>query len=170
MLIPTLELLLQRNGGEHIGAGQRTIAYTVIADGGNGQLLVTANGHGLLKTQSIFFTSGAGYAGSSFKVTEVVGANQFRCRGDVAFSATAAGNINLVVCLEGHGFIVNDATGLVIDEFVPDDPTVDVVAFKAKAFQNNELVPIPFKKLRVSVGKVTAVKRPPRAALTYTNR
>jgi hypothetical protein len=164
-----LASLMSTRGVDVIGVGQRTIAYTVIADGGTGQIIITAAGHGLKKHQSFWITSGGAYANTAHKVKKVIDANTFIADG--TFGVTAAGNINLIVALDCEGFIVNVATGLVFSELVPDDPNIDAATLIAKTYAVGEVVPIPCSKIRITaVGQITCIRKQPQTDLPYSRR
>ncbi len=162
---PALLELMANHGVEKIGTIQRTIAYASIADAGGGLVTITADAHGLKKHQSIYISSGADYI-NSYTVYKVLSANTFQIY--ATFTVTRAGNINLMVCLNGHGFIVE--TAIVIAEFVPDDRTLDAVALLAGPWPVGDEVFIPFKKLRLTSGDVTAIRKTPQTTARYTNR
>lgn len=161
-----LKTLMANHGVQVIGGSQRTIAYTAVASGGTGLLNFTAAAHGLKKHQDIYIVDGA-YAGIR-RVKKVISANVFQVEG--TFGATAAGNIELTAAQYGHGFIVNDITSFAIAEFEPEDSTIDPATIIAKKYVNNEEVPIPFKKIRLTDGDITVVRKTPPTSLPYTNR
>lgn len=161
-----LQTLMYKHGVDVIGASQRTIAFTAVASGGTGLINITAAGHGLKKYQSFNIVGGA-YAGI-YRVKKVIDANTIQVAG--TFGSTASGNLLLLGALFGHGFIVNSATGLVIAEFVPDDSTIDPQTIISKTYVDAEIVPIPFKRIRITGGNITVVRKPPQTDLPYGNR
>lgn len=152
---------MANNGVEIIGATQRVIAFTAIADAGNGYVAVTAEGHGLKKRQTIYLATGF-YAGI-YPVYKIVDADTFWIKAE--FGATASGDINLTASLNGGGFIVTAAPTIV--EFEPEDPTVDAAAIIARVYAAGDPVPIPFKKIRISAGDITVPRQQPKAELDY---
>ena len=159
--------LMSYRGVDVIGDGQRTIAYTVVASGGTGLLNFTAAAHGLKKGQSIYVASGA-YQGI-YIVKKIISANVFQVLG--TFGATAAGNINLTACKDGEGFIVNDNTAFAIAAIELDDPNIDTATLIAKEYINGEIIPIPFKSIRLTAGTITCVRKTPQTIITsYTRR
>jgi hypothetical protein len=159
------DTLAMNHGIAPIGASQRTIAYTVVAADGTGFVKITAAAHGLKKHQTIYITAGA-YIGT-YKVTKVYSSSQFQIA--ATFGATAAGNITLTACLDGFGFYA-DSVPITIAELTPDQPLDDTVAFIATTFIAGVWYPYPFKKIRITGGNITCVRKPPQAILTYTNR
>lgn len=160
------ELMARNHGIANIGVLQRVIAYSAIASGGVGLLLITANGHALKKHEYIYLGAGA-YTGS-YRVTKVVSVNTFLVEG--TFVATDAGNINLTVALDGYGFWVDAVVTIV--EFIPEDPLDDAAAFIAASptFPVRSYIHRPFKKMRITGGNATVVRQPIKAPLAYTNR
>lgn len=152
---------MANNGAEIIGAAQRTIAYSAIADAGNGYVEVTAAAHGLKKWQTIFVATGF-YAGV-YPVYKVVSSSKFWIKAE--WGATAAGNINLTASLNGGGFIVTENPTIV--EFEPEDPNLDVATVIARTYLPGDPVPIPFKKIRISAGNITVPRQAIKAVLDY---
>lgn len=166
MEINILDTKIRTNGVENIGASQRVIAYTVVANNGDGTVRVTAAGHGLKKHQTIYIGSGD-YAGIR-TVKKVVSANTFDMV--ATWTATAAGNINLTASQYGEGFLVK-VVPLTIAEFVSDDEGMDNAAIIAGPYIVGDVVPIPFSKIRVTAGDIQCIrKNGPPANLNYTNR
>lgn len=163
-----VNVLMNTNGFEVIGDNQRTIAFASIAEGtaGDGLVVVTAAGHALKKGQTVTIIGGA-YAGS-YQVKQVLTANTFTI--EATWGATASGNLLLTASLNGLGFVVNDSSGLTIAEFEPQDPLVDPATVIAKTYVDAEIVMIPFKKIRITAGDITAIKAPIKAVLDYENR
>lgn len=159
------DVLAVNHGISPIGAAQRVIAYTVVASGGTGLLNITAAGHGLKKGQCFYISAGA-YAGVH-RIKKVVSSSVIQVTG--TFGATAAGNLNLTAHKEGFGFWC-DSIPLTIAEFEAENDDVDTVAFIATTFIAGVYYPVPFKKIRLSAGNATVVRRPVPASLAYTNR
>jgi len=166
MEVRELETMILNRGVTVIGAQQRTIAFTAVASGGTGLLNFTAAAHGLKKYQDFYISTGA-YQGS-YKIKKVIDANTVQVAG--TFGSTTSGILNLTVALDGEGFIVNQATGFAIAEFVPSDSTIDAAAVIAKVYVDAEKVPIQFKKLRITGGNAEVVRKTPQTDLHYTNR
>lgn len=158
---PLLDTLMANNGAEVIGDDQRVIAYSAIADAGNGYVAVTAAGHGLKKWQTIFVATGF-YAGI-YPVYKVVSSSVFWIKAE--WGATAAGNINLTASLNGGGFVVSEDPTIV--EFEAEDPNVDNAAVIARTYLPGDPVPIPFKKIRISAGNITVPRQAIKAELDY---
>jgi len=161
-----LATLMSIRGVDVIGENQRTIAFTAVASGGTGLLNITAAGHLLKKGQSFNIVGGT-YAGV-YLVKKVISTSVIQVAG--TFSVTATGNLVLYGALNGEGFIVNKADTLVIAEFVPDDPNLDPLEIIAKAYTTAEIVPISFKKIRITGGILTVVRKTPQTDLAYSNR
>lgn len=161
-----LREIMSKQGVALIGASQTNRPFTVVASGGTGLINITAAAHELKKHQD-FYIAGGAYAGIK-RVLKVISANVIQVAG--TFGATATGNLSLLAAQYGHGFIVDDPTALVIEEFEPDDDTMDVLSLKDKTYIAGQEIHIPFKKLRISGGDVTVVRKSPQAVLTYTNR
>jgi hypothetical protein len=159
------DTLAMNHGIAPIGAAQRVIAYTVVAADGTGFSKITAAAHGLKKHQTIYIGAGA-YAGTH-RVTKIIDANTFQIA--FTFGATAAGNINLTAHLGGYGFYA-DSVPITIAELDPDLKYTDVVSFIATPFIAGVWYPMPFKKIRITAGDITVVRKPIAAELTYTNR
>ncbi len=157
----SLDTLMANNGAEVIGAAQRVIAYSAIADAGNGYVAVTAAGHGLKKWQTIFVATGF-YAGV-YPVFKVVSSSVFWIKAE--WGATAAGNINLTASLNGGGFVVTEHP--TIAEFEPEDPNMDVAAIIARTYLPGDPVPIPFKRIRITAGNITVPRQSIKAVLDY---
>jgi uncharacterized repeat protein (TIGR02059 family) len=153
--------LIAHNGAEIIGAAQRVIAYSAIADAGGGYVEVTAAGHGLKKWQTIFVATGF-YAGL-YPVYKVVSSSKFWIKAE--WGATASGNINLTAALNGGGFFVTTAP--TIAEFEAEDPNFDNAAFIARVFAVGETVLIPFKRIRITAGNLTVARQAIKAELDY---
>lgn len=164
----SLRALAQRHGQEIIGAAQRVIAYTVVADyapNTGKEINITAAAHGLKHNQVIYISTG-GYVGI-YRVNVVIGVNNFTVL--AVFGSTSSGNITLTAALNGAGFFV-DAVPLTIASFVPEDPNIDAAAFIARVFSAGQEVQMPFKSIRITAGNITAVRLPIPVALPYTNR
>lgn len=162
-----LHALAMRNGVEPIGASQATVAYTVVADLGNGRVRFTATGHGLKKNQCVYIASG-NYAGIS-RIVNVSDVNHF----DLAFVfvATDSGNALKTAYLNGYGFIVRKVP-LTIAAISPEDPSVssvNIIAETADFVVGSEYYG-PFNSIRLSAGDIEVVRSPIRANLSYTNR
>jgi hypothetical protein len=159
------DTLAMNHGIAPIGASQRTIAYTVVAADGTGFVKITAAAHGLKKHQTIYITAGA-YIGT-YKVTKVYSSSLFQIA--ATFGVTAAGNITLTAHLDGFGFYA-DAVPIVIAELIADQSLADTASFIATPFIAGVWYPYPFKKIRITSGDITVVRKPVQAVLTYANR
>jgi hypothetical protein len=160
-----LDTLMAINGVEAIGAAQRTIAFSVVADYGNGLVNITATSHGLKKNQTVSIIGGA-YAGIH-RVRKVIGVNNIAIA--ATFGATATGNLLLTGSLDGAGFVASGTQ--TIAEIEPDNKSIDVATLIARTYAAGEKVAIPFKKIRLSAGNITVIrKNGPPADLSYTNR
>lgn len=157
--------LASDHGVEVIGASQRTIAFTAVADGGTGKIKITAAGHNLKSGQTFYIAAGT-YSGTH-KVKRIISSSIFLADG--TFSVTDAQNITLVASLDGAGFTV-ETVPLTIVEFIPVNPNVDSVAVIAKQYLAGDYIPIPFSKIRITAGNITVIRGQPLASLNYTNR
>lgn len=159
--------LAARHGVEVIGANQRTIAFTVVADGGTGKIKITAAGHALKQGQTIYMSGGGGVYTGIHRVKRVISSSIFLADG--TFSVTDAANINLTASLDGAGFTVEE-TPLTIAEFTPVNPNTDSAEVIAREYLVGDYIPIPFNRIRITAGNITVIRGQPRASLSYNNR
>jgi len=156
--------LMKNHGFECIGSAQRTIAYTVISGANAGYLTITAAAHGLKKGQSFRIATGTNHLGV-YKVAKVISVNQILAVG--TFVATSAGNIILDSARDGFGFVVDAAA--TVSAFVSDDHSgIDDATVIAQPHPVGKILMVGFKKLTLSAGSVTVIKKPMQAEVTYT--
>lgn len=153
------------NGIAVIGDAQRTIAFSAVASGGTGLLNITANGHAL-KKHEYFNIVGGSYPGI-YSVKRVIDANTIQVEG--TFGATTTGNLELLAAKDGYGFYA-DVVPITIAEIEPDNKNQDAARFIATPFIAGVWYPFPFKKIRITAGDITVVRKPIQASLTYSNR
>lgn len=159
------DYLASIHGVSPIGSNQRTIAFTVVADATGGFVNITAAGHSLKKHECVTIVGGA-YAGVH-RINKIVSSSIIQI--PFVFAGTAAGNLLLMGQLDGFGFYC-DEVPLTIAEFVPENPKTDALAIIATEFIAGCWYPYPFKKIRITAGNATCVRKPVPAVLTYTNR
>lgn len=159
------EALAAAHGITPIGATQRTIAFSAVAAGPTGFVDFTTATHNLKKGDCVYNPAGA-YAGVH-RVVKVISTTVVRVKG--TFGATSTGTLALTGALDGFGFFV-DAVPLTIAEFVADTAHFDFTSFVASTFIPGTYIPVPFKKIRVTVGEITVVRKPVPAELAYSNR
>lgn len=165
------DVLARNHGISPIGAAQRTIAFTAVAAGpvykGRATLLITAAAHALKKGTCVYIASGT-YAGV-WRIAEVVSSSVIKIYCDVAFVATASGNLLLTAHLDGFGFYC-DEVPLTIAEFTPESSNIDSATIIATVFIAGVWYPYPMKKIRLTAGNITVVRKPIPALVSYSNR
>lgn len=159
------EALAAANGVSPIGAAQRTIAFSAVAAGPTGFLHFTTATHNLKKGDFFYNPAGA-YAGVH-RVVKVISTTVVRIAG--TFGATDSGTLSLTGALDGFGFYV-DAVPLTIAELIPSNPNFDTVSFIATVFIPGTWIWCPFKKLRITAGNCTVVRKPIPTDLAYSNK
>ena len=159
------EALGAANGTQPIGAAQRTIAFSAVAAGPTGFIEFTTAAHNLKKGACVYNPAGA-YAGVH-RIVKVVSATKIRVAG--TFGSTDTGTLSLTAALDGFGFYV-DAVPLTIAELTSDNPNFDTTSFIAMVFIPGTWVTCNFKKLRITAGNCTVVRKPVPAILDYSNR
>ncbi|MGC3945340.1 MAG: hypothetical protein QM762_12640 [Chryseolinea sp.] len=157
--------LAQAHGTQAIGAAQTDIAFTVVASGGTGLLNITAANHNM-KKGTMFYINGGAYAGY-YRVKKVISSSVIQVEG--TFGSTATGTLLRKAAIDGFGFYA-DTVPLTIAELVPTSPTFDVTAFIATPFVAGRFYACDFKKLRITAGDATVIRKPSPAQLAYTNR
>lgn len=161
----SLRSAAMRNGVEPIGADQAAVAFTAVADNGDGTVTITAAAHGKLKNQCVAIVGGA-YAGI-YRILKVPSTSTIVVK--ATFSATTTGSLLATAYLDGYGFFVKKVP-LTIASISPEDPSTNATNVIANTYNVGDEVDIPFFSIRLSAGDVEVVRKSPRANLTYSNR
>jgi hypothetical protein len=152
----SLDLLGRNHGLSPIGAAQRTIPFSAVANYNSGQALqITANNHALKKGQCVRVDSGA-YVGTR-RVWKVIDANNIVVDG--TFGSTSSGNLKLDAHLEGFGFFV-DSDSTTLTAIVLKDDSMDPASIIAMPLLKGVEYAIEFDRIQVSTGNITVVRRP----------
>lgn len=161
----SLRAAAMRNGIEPIGADQASVAFTAIADNGDGTVTVTAAAHGKKRNQVVRINGGA-YAGI-YRILKVPSTSTLVIQ--ATFTATTSGNLLADSYLDGYGFFVKK-TPLTISAISPEDPSTNATAIIADTFNTGDEIDVPFFSITVTAGDIEVVRKSPRAPLTYANR
>ena len=165
------EVLASNHGKSPLDAA-RTIAFSAVAAGpsvlGKATLEITTTTTNLRKHMCVYIASGT-YAGVH-RIAKVLSSTKILIWTDIAFVATASGSLVLSAHLEGFGFWV-DVAPVTIAELTPWNSNDDTAGAIATTYIAGVYYPMDFKKIRISAGKITVVRRPPPSPhLTFTNR
>ena len=157
--------LLAANGGMVIGDGQVGIAFTAVASGGTGLLNITAATHKM--TKGTQFSIDSGPYQNYYRVKKVISASVIQVEG--TFGSTATGTLARKAAMDGYGFFADKGV-IAIAELIPFYPSFDVQGFLDTEFILGNYYPCEFKKLKLTTGDVTCIRKPVPATLAYTNR
>lgn len=165
--------LMGRNHGISPLDTARTLAFTAVAAGpvqmGLATLDFTVGTTANVKKGMCFYLATTAYAGI-WRIAKIVSSTVIRVYCTVAFGATATGTMVFSAHLEGIGFYVESAPTIVAADFVAANANQDTVGFAAQTFTVGAFYEFAFKKIRISAGKITVVRAPEPAQLSYTNR
>jgi hypothetical protein len=163
--------LMGRNHGISPLDAARTLAYTAVAAGpvqiGKATLDFTVGTTANIKKGMCVYIAAGAYAGI-WPIAKIVSATVVRIYCTVAFGATTTGSLVFSAHLSGIGFYVESAP--TIAELTARNSNQDTVGFMAQTFTVGAFYEFAFTRIRITAGKITVVRAPEPAQLSYTNR